>query len=457
LVSSFVPEEDSQRERSGVELSHAVVGTGRAPLLPGHKAAVSMHLTKEGATILRNSFNMAAPDISMVFELTYSGIHDPVEASCTVFWDKFHEHMEADVGVSFGYGPINLGFDYENFWDKAREQGAIECSSKGTLEAMRPLYERAYEALQEKVFEPIPMDVFAEDSPGLDDLASQLGPLGSIAGGQQAPWNLSLDGGFKQREVAREGSYSFNFEEAASDEVTAIISGNIGSLYKEFGEDPRIFRTARADNKEFRVKEVVFSLDGLWEEEYRRFVTSVAVEVRKTHGSGEESVRELLFFGEDLSTGEPKKVSYSWDQEGDAIEFEKYNYSVSWSFLGGAKRMVGPIETTDRAHSLVPPFEFEDVSFRANRERLSEAGVRLVSITLWYDFFGRQRRERLELSPETDVLSASTPVPVPLQGISAPTIDYEIVWTMNDDRRIKLERRTAEPGTIFCDRLPDSS
>ncbi len=455
LVSSFLPEDEPPAETR--KLSHAVVGTGRAPLLPGHKAAVSLHLTKEGATILRNSFGMAAPDIAMVFQLTYAGIRDPVEASCSVFWDKFHEHVEAEVGFKFGYGPINLGFDYENFWDKARETGAIDCSGKGTLESMQPLYERTFEILQEKVFEPVPLDVFAEDTPNLDDLATSLLPMAAGAGQQQAPWYLSLEGGFKQREIAREGEYTVNFNEAASDQVTAVLSGNIGSLYKEYAEDPRIFRTARADDPEFRVKEIVFSLDGLWEEAYRRFVTSVAVELRKLHGSGTESVREVLFNGQELSSGEPKTVTYSWDRETDLMDFERYRYSVSWSFLGGAKRTDGPIESTDRAHSLVPPFEFEDVTFRASAERLEEAGVRLVSITLWYDFFGRKRRERLELVPEEGLLRAATPIPVPVDTNDPTTIEYEIVWTLEDDSRVRLERSTAQPGTIFCDRLPEVS
>ncbi|MEA3421438.1 MAG: hypothetical protein U9Q97_07170, partial [Acidobacteriota bacterium] len=48
LVTSFRKEND--------ELVKEVVGMGKAPILEGHKASVSMHLTQKGATLLWESF-----------------------------------------------------------------------------------------------------------------------------------------------------------------------------------------------------------------------------------------------------------------------------------------------------------------------------------------------------------------------------------------------------------------
>lgn len=59
LVSSF-----NTDNGKSTELTRQVIGVGRAPLIEGLKAAVSMHLTKLGTQILWRSFQMATPDVS---------------------------------------------------------------------------------------------------------------------------------------------------------------------------------------------------------------------------------------------------------------------------------------------------------------------------------------------------------------------------------------------------------
>ena len=53
LVSSFAPDPDKPNE-----LSKQALGVGRAPLIEGLSAAISIHLTKKGSQILWRSFQM---------------------------------------------------------------------------------------------------------------------------------------------------------------------------------------------------------------------------------------------------------------------------------------------------------------------------------------------------------------------------------------------------------------
>lgn len=84
------------------ELTKELVGLGQAPILDGQQAAISMHLTKLGATLLWKSFQTAAPDISFSFMMTMGGYRLPKEATIEADWEDVYESME--IGLKAGYG-----------------------------------------------------------------------------------------------------------------------------------------------------------------------------------------------------------------------------------------------------------------------------------------------------------------------------------------------------------------
>ena len=89
LISSVADPEGGMARR--------VSGTGRAPLLEGGKAAVSVALTPQGASFLWKSFDMETPDVSLVFSLEMEGYRTPYEAELVVDWDRVFSHEALDV------------------------------------------------------------------------------------------------------------------------------------------------------------------------------------------------------------------------------------------------------------------------------------------------------------------------------------------------------------------------
>ncbi len=69
--------------------------------MAGHKAAVSMHLTPLGASLLWESFHQATPDISVNFEMSVSGYLNPDEAKMTIDYEKVHKTMQAQVAARY--------------------------------------------------------------------------------------------------------------------------------------------------------------------------------------------------------------------------------------------------------------------------------------------------------------------------------------------------------------------
>lgn len=142
LVSEFQQEDGDWAKR--------VLGLGKAPVMEGHKAAVSIRLTKTGAIILWDSFQQAASNINVSFEMIVAGYRNPYEAKMTAWWEKVAKNRALNIGARTDF----LGVDIQDIMKELRESGAIELEVKGEDEKMDRLWEMAYGKLAEQMFEP---------------------------------------------------------------------------------------------------------------------------------------------------------------------------------------------------------------------------------------------------------------------------------------------------------------
>jgi len=108
-------------------LLRRVVGVGNAPVMSGHKAAVSMHLTPAGAMLLWESFRQRTPDVSVNFEMTVSGYRNPVEAEMTFDYERIHRTIEIEAGIEMKY----IEADVDVMLGKMVDNGAIKIELKG--------------------------------------------------------------------------------------------------------------------------------------------------------------------------------------------------------------------------------------------------------------------------------------------------------------------------------------
>ncbi len=108
-------------------LLRRVVGVGNAPVMSGHKAAVSMHLTPAGAMLLWESFGQRTPDVSVNFEMTVSGYRNPVEAEMTFDYARIHRTIEIEAGIEAKY----IEADVDVMLGKMVDNGAIKIELKG--------------------------------------------------------------------------------------------------------------------------------------------------------------------------------------------------------------------------------------------------------------------------------------------------------------------------------------
>ena len=335
LVSSFAVDDEKPNE-----LTRHVVGVGRAPLIEGLKAAVSIHLTKTGAQILWRSFQMQTPDVSLVFEMSFSGLRDPADATITADWKKLSDQADVTLGAKVGYMGIGAGFDYGNFWQAAKDSGAINIEYRGDPTQLQTIIDRAYARLHEMMFEPI--EIVQPEAGKEDDLFDTMSAVTQAAaaaggGSYAAPWEVKLNGGYRRRKLSQTGTYTFNFKQRGEGKITTAMAGNVGNLFALYGKDTSIFNTVNVGGPEFRIREISVALDARDEEEFEKYINHVTLKVRKTHGSGEQSTDELVIKRSNFEAGRPMKVNYGWDREASVEAWLDYQYKTDWSFVGGAK------------------------------------------------------------------------------------------------------------------------
>lgn len=128
-----------------------VVGFGSAPIFPGHKAAVSMELTAEGATILWDSFGMDTSQISVGFEMVIEGYRNAYEGTIEVDSKKFAQNQRIAGGMKLG---SMLGIDIDISMKELKDSGAIKIVEKGTSATGPDFLKAAYNKILDNYFEP---------------------------------------------------------------------------------------------------------------------------------------------------------------------------------------------------------------------------------------------------------------------------------------------------------------
>jgi hypothetical protein len=164
LVSSFAT--------AGGELTEQVIGLGKAPVLDGEKAAISVQLTQKGAEILWQSFQTTTPDMSVSFEMELQGFRAPKNAVIEANFDQIYEHKSFNSAVATPF----LAAEINTAYDDLRRSGAIKVTNLGADEQMEALITTAYNKLTEIMFEPLG----GTGTPNLQQLTGTGGQGGSM-------------------------------------------------------------------------------------------------------------------------------------------------------------------------------------------------------------------------------------------------------------------------------------
>ena len=141
LVTSFIDKEGKK--------SRKIVGLGKAPLLDGQNAAVSIELDRQDSQLLWETFKTPTPDISFSFEMELTGMHQPYRAVLEADWDKIYKHTAFDAGIAHRY----LGAEIHLAFESLRQSGAIKLEQDGADAGWDARMQSAYNVIASMMFD----------------------------------------------------------------------------------------------------------------------------------------------------------------------------------------------------------------------------------------------------------------------------------------------------------------
>jgi hypothetical protein len=134
--------------------SKKVLGLGKAPILDGQKAAISINLTKLGAKILWESFQMPTPDMSFSFEMDLKGYRSPKGFTIEANFDQIYQHSSFGAAAITRQGNSILAGEINAAYEDLFKSGAIKVTQRGTDENIEKALEDAYGKLTRMMFDP---------------------------------------------------------------------------------------------------------------------------------------------------------------------------------------------------------------------------------------------------------------------------------------------------------------
>ncbi len=147
--------------------SKKVLGLGKAPILDGHKAAISINLTKLGAKILWESFQSPTPDMSFSFEMDLKGYRSPKRAIIEANFEQIYQNQTFAAAAVSRQGAAILAGEINMAFEDLRRSGAIKVTTYNPDESLEKAVEDAYSKLTRMMFDPAGAGAGAPGAPAL--------------------------------------------------------------------------------------------------------------------------------------------------------------------------------------------------------------------------------------------------------------------------------------------------
>jgi hypothetical protein len=255
---------------------------------------------------------------------------------------------------------------------------------------------------------------------------------------------------YEIKQVRQRGVFRIDLNKYTTDNLSLRFDENIGDLRGLMG-DAGHFRQVNLDDPLYKQREIVVFVDGFNAADFGQFVNFASVKLRKKHGSGVEGTDEVRVDRNNFSAqGNQFKLMYGWDGDTDRRKWLDYEYQPTWSFFGG-RTIEGAWQAANAgAISLAPPLQRHIVDLQADPDAITSAGVRSITVKLYYDLGAGEQVKQVTLNASKGQLSDKLEFLLPA---GKGDYGYEIQWRMKGDRVVTSGRRTGSETVLFVDEV----
>lgn len=423
-----------------------LLAVGQAPVQQGNKVALTFELDPVRSKLLLESFKLSTSDVSLTFDLVFSGISDNYKAKLEIDWSQVKQHQGFSAGGTVYY----VSADIEATFDELIRNNAIKLTTVGNDAAMEGLLNTVYNKLLDLMFAPVePTTTEKQDGGGFMDV------IKGITGKNSALSSRKLTGfgahlGYKLKKMNSKGKSVLLFDGRSTVKRHHLITFNAGKLYTKYGNDPLIFKDVPLWDPTFQQREVFVGVDGDLEPEFDHLLNSVTVTLNKEHQSGRETVKELILKRKSLTDSQgPLSMTYGSDKDDDRQRWLEYKYKAHWQFQGGGAYHSDWINETASMINLYTPFKRHRIEIEGDMDLLIANRIRAVIVGINYTFFNRQKSKKLTIKPNKPGADAKFDITLPL---NQQEVDYTITWIKEDGSQSEFKGKDKH-GLIFIDEL----
>jgi hypothetical protein len=429
------------------------LNSGAAPVLEGNRIALSFALDKTQSGLLNQSFKMANPDVSLVFDMEFSGLADPYDATITVDWSEVQKSEKFSAGGKIWF----IGADVKVAIDDLIRNGAIKVTSSGENATMEGLLNTAYAKIVDLLFAPKRDDQPAPANTNpLDTLLTAVGLGASGQGG--ASW-FNLYGSYQLKDLHSSGRTVISLNHQNLVHRHTLLTVNVGPLYTKFGKNDAYFSVVNVmEDPVFQKRTISVSVDGSLLPEFQKYVDSVTVSLRKTHPDGTVTLGETVITKNTAATavasaaGGNLGLTYGYAQDTDREAWLKYEYRTRWNFQGGGSYDTPWVTTDNPMITVFAPYERRIVKIVGDPGQLKAHGVVYVSVRVSYPFFGSEKSQQATFRVGTELIDSSMEVTLPANQF---TTTVKTTWHFAGDHET-VTTRDDSSGLLLLDELPSS-
>lgn len=280
--------------------------SGNAPVLENGRVAISLQFDPEAAAVLDAALQAATPDLSVVFDMLYSGVRASYQADIVVDWDKARSSLDRGLSAGVSVYGVSVGGDIEEAVNTMMADGAITVDVKGEDANMDAIVTHIQEMATKLFFTPL------EDT---DASADDFGDFSNVGGvdanaGRSANRYFSINAKvkYKRKEIATTGTTRISLNKSGPATRRWSIVFNAGEVSANLRDDPAYVRTVDLTDSANVERKIDIAIDAGLRSTFAELVDLVTVELRKQHADDRETFRQHTINAEGLDDDAPPPV-----------------------------------------------------------------------------------------------------------------------------------------------------
>jgi hypothetical protein len=391
-------------------LATSVMTSGKAPLVPGGRAAAASRLAPEGAQLLAATFEKtrSITDLSIALNYTYQTLMPAARGRVVIDWSRVEREFKQ---LSAEYARRRTGTQKTRFL-------GITISSSPTYSYSYNELREEYDFLVEKQVIKVDFDELVADervakirdaffqfflNNMVEPVRNEAPPPPSEKEKEASP-NIKFGNRYKYKETSIKSAFARRTQTFSLNYRLAVrrphqIVGNLASWYDGVKSNPTCVGAVNLNDPFFQHRDINFVVDLDTKDVFEGAVNYVTINVRKRRSTGNPFADRVTIDAKHLKEqGVKATVTYARGEDKDP---DAYEYQAQWSLRGGK---VYPAEPTWEkgsweAVTLSPPIEARTIEVEADLDAMKGSDVSRITVQVHYRRFGEEVEENIHISP----------------------------------------------------------